>query len=143
MSIVTHQDVVNYLLRVNGDQPSTSTYEIKGNKLHIYKWYMFHIFQYKTLPRDMVFHEWCDLDGSDIESLPDDIKLYDHISLQDCSITKLPVLNIGGYLDIADTETIIADGTYIHRHLFSRDSNYSHYDHTMVNGYFFSTGVLS
>lgn len=143
MSTVTHRDVIDYI-EEKYDNTNKDFYEVLDGKLVIKRWVEFSNFNFITLPNGMVFDDWCDLDNSGVEFLPDDIVLNGSLFLVGTKIRTLPVLNIGFTLNISRTDIVLQDGTYIVNSICSsRHKLYKYLNHLKVDGYIFSTGILS
>lgn len=136
----THKDVIEYTKRYSG---AVKYYEELDGKLFVLKWIEFEFFDFSTLPHGLVFTNTCDFDDSQITTLPDDIVLQRNLYLNNSKIETLPVLNITQSLIMNNTKFVIPDGTYIGDTVRTRNTIYETLDSVYINGYFFSTGILS
>lgn len=139
MKEVTQQDVIDYI-----EEGYDSThYKVQGNKLMITQWVAFDDFEFSTLPSGMIFNSVGDLRNSNIEYLPDDIVFHNSLYLSHSKVRSLPILGVARYLVITGIEAVLQDGTYIESKLWSKDTSYQYIDGVVIDGYVFSTGVLS
>lgn len=137
---VTHQDVINY---IESTYSKDDYHKVLDGKLYIKRWIPFFNYEFSALPNDMVFDTGCDLEGSKITSIPEDIVLNGNLYLDHIKTATIPVLNISRSLYINHSGITISDCTYIGSMISSTDSKYEHLDTVIVNGYFFETGLLT
>lgn len=147
MKTVTHQDVIDYIHSMYSDTDYTD-YEIINGKLHIKRWVQFSFYRHRSLPSGLVFENICDLDGTGITHIPDDIVLYHRLYLRGTEIEKLPAINVGENIDIRDTEKLtFSFGTYINQYAWATNTKYQHFNNVYIDGYLVntesSTSILS
>lgn len=134
---VTHQDVIDYLKDIY------NSYTVQDGKLNIIGFVPFCKFKFRTLPSGMVFEGVCDLDGSSITSLPDDIVVYNHLYAGNIKNITIPSIGVRGNLYTVDSGIKLGDGIYIGCYMYTSGSRYEYLNDLYINGYIFSTGVLS
>lgn len=160
---VTIKDVEKFINSMCGSKSIFSSYVnnvyiIKDGKIFISDNVKYYGYNHETLPNGIVhlIGASCDLGGSNIQSLPDDIVLNDNLYTNGSQIKEINV-DVGGFLDIRNSDVVLKEGIYIGRELWSADyeiddemgyispiqTPYSYLDSVNIHGYLFITGILS